>query len=596
MAGRRLPLPSCAMRRRRRIAAAILLVLGVWAAACAVSAVNVADGSREGRSALRAAQRDLSLRDLLDGTVVAQLESAADSFDDANEAATSVVWLPLRPAPIIGRHLASARALTSSVRDLARRIADTGEQARALVESAQPGPGGRLAVLHRLSSLIVELDQVVDDVDLGPDDALVGTLADARHDVAVQVDDLADGVAQATTALATLTDLLEGPRSTLVFAANNAEMRAGAGMLLSVGELHTEDGRSEVSDFVPVEDVAAPPGSVEIPAELDSLWGWAQPDVELRNLLLSPRFPVAASVAADAWAATGRPPVDGVLAVDPVALGAIVDVTGPVQVGAESFDGTTIVDELLHEQYVRFDREDRPERQERSADVAEAVLREVVDGSWDLVDMAEALQRTVAGRHLLAWSRAAPAQTGWEALGVEGDLDADSVLVALNSRGAGKTDPFMRMEATMTTESRDSGIDVRVSICVANRVPEGEPDTVTTDRPDISLAEGEYRGILVASVPAGARLVGFEGRDMLNVAGPDGDSEVVGYQIELARGATEDAVLHFRLPPSWSSLVVEPSARVPAVRWRDAAGAWRDRQPERRALADGAVPAPSCER
>ncbi|MFZ6004411.1 MAG: DUF4012 domain-containing protein [Actinomycetota bacterium] len=574
-----------------RIAAALLLA---WTLACALTALSIISNSRDGRDALRSARRGVGLTELLDGTLVDKVEGAADAFDTAHDRASSALWLPVRRAPVIGRQLSSTRALTGVVRQLAEEIAEAGKRAQALIDDAPSGPEGRLAAVEGLVTIVEGVESQIAAADLGPDDALVSPLADARDELAAELDELGRDARHASAALSALARLLDGPSSTLVFAANNAEMRAGSGMLLAGGILESEGGRGDVSDFESVEDVVAPAGSVALPEELESLWGWAEPDLEIRNLLLSPRFPVAAAVAADIWQKSGRPPVEGVIAIDPVALGAIVRVTGPVTVGSETFDADTLVDELLHEQYVRFARSDRPERQERSADIAAAVLRAAVDGDWDLVDMAEALRKAVAGRHLFMWSNDPDAQAGWEGVGVAGDLEPDSILLALNNRGAGKTDQFIRVDAALESERTEAGVDVRITVCVENRTPEDEPPTVTNDRPDIGLTAGQYRGILVASVPGAARSVRVAGSPPLHVAGTDGPSRVIGLQLELARGASREVVVELTLPGSWASVLVEPSARVPAIRWSDASGTWRDRSDDRRPLTDGEVDVHAC--
>lgn len=582
------------MLLRSRLARVAVVVVAAWTVACAATALSMISSSRDGRDALRSARRGVGLTELLDGTLVDKVKDAADAFETAHDRASSAVWFPVRQAPVIGRQLRSTRALTGAVRQLAEEISDAGERAQALIDEAPSGPEGRLAVVEGLVNIVEGVESQIAAADLGPDDALVSPLADARDELAAELDDLGRDARHASAALSALARLLDGPSSTLVFAANNAEMRAGSGMLLAAGILDSQGGRGEVSDFESVEDVLAPAGSVALPDELEALWGWAEPDLEIRNLLLSPRFPVAAAVAADIWQKSGRPPVGGVIAIDPVALGAIVGVTGPVTVGSETFDEDTVVDELLHEQYVRFARSDRPERQERSADIASAVLRSAVDGDWDLVDMAEALRKAVAGRHLFMWSSDPEAQAGWEGVGVAGDLEPDSILLALNNRGAGKTDQFIRIDAGLESRRTEAGVDVSITVCIENRTPEDEPPTVTNDRPDIGLTAGQYRGILVASVPREARSVRIAGSPPLNVAGSDGPSRVIGFQLDLARGASREVVVELTLPLTWASVLIEPSARIPAIRWSDATGTWRDRSDERRTLTDGAVDLRAC--
>src|SRR5207302_706399 len=78
--------------------------------------------------------------------------------------------------------------------------------------------------------------------------------------------------------------LLTGPRTYLVFAANNAEMRAGSGMFLSVGQFITRDGSVRLTGMGTVNDVAIPPGAVPLQGDLAGRWGWLKPQNDWRNL------------------------------------------------------------------------------------------------------------------------------------------------------------------------------------------------------------------------------------------------------------------------------------------------------------------------
>src|SRR5439155_12845771 len=132
--------------------------------------------------------------------------------------------------------------------------------------------------------------------------------------------------------------LLGGPHRYLVFAANNSEMRAGSGMFLSVGVMTTSNGTIELSDMEPTGDLPVPPGKVPISGDLAARWGWIKPTEDFRNLMVSPRFDLMAPLAAQMWQAVGRPPVDGVLALDPIMLRAMLAATGPVDVNGLHID------------------------------------------------------------------------------------------------------------------------------------------------------------------------------------------------------------------------------------------------------------------
>src|SRR5213078_1141608 len=77
-------------------------------------------------------------------------------------------------------------------------------------------------------------------------------------------------------------------------------------------------------------DLLLPGTGVPISGDLAARWGWLHPGREWRNLGLSPDFPVTAEVASRMWAAKGNPAVDGVIAVDVVALKEILAAIGPV--------------------------------------------------------------------------------------------------------------------------------------------------------------------------------------------------------------------------------------------------------------------------
>src|SRR4029078_2500220 len=80
-------------------------------------------------------------------------------------------------------------------------------------------------------------------VGLGPGNALVGPLADARHKFAKQLHKARTAMADRRDASAGIGQMAVGPSKYLLLAANNSEMRSGSGMLLSAGVLTTFGGQ-----------------------------------------------------------------------------------------------------------------------------------------------------------------------------------------------------------------------------------------------------------------------------------------------------------------------------------------------------------------
>jgi hypothetical protein len=71
----------------------------------------------------------------------------------------------------------------------------------------------------------------------------------------------------------------------------------------------------------------------------------------------------------------------------------------------------------------------------------------------------------------------------------------------------------------------------------------------------------------------GARVDGVEA---LAVAGADGPTRVVGFQLRVDQGQSRTAVVRFTLPGDHGTVRVEPSARVPATTWTGPGDAWTD--------------------
>jgi hypothetical protein len=322
-----------------------------------------------------------------------------------------------------------------------------------------------------------------------------------------------------------------------------------------------------------------PPGSVPLEGDLRDRWGWLHPNDDWRQLLLSPRFDVQAPLAARMWVATGGPPVDGVLLLDPVAFSGVLRATGPVESEGRRLDADSVVRELLHDQYLRYTHEEADIRREGLGHLARATFAALERGGWSLADLARGLLPVVDGRHLLAWSSRPAEQADWAAAGVDGALGPDSVLVGLSNRGANKLDYFQRLTGDLGVEVAGDETLVTLRVTLHNSVPTGEPPYVAGDIENTGAGEGGYLGIFTVNVPGAAGNVRIDGVDQLAVAGPDGPTQVVGFQLVVHRDETRTIVVRFQLPGPAGSLRVEPSARVPAVQWTTAGRRWTDSAP-----------------
>jgi hypothetical protein len=453
--------------------------------------------------------------------------------------------------------------------------ADSISDARGLLEGKSPTGEARTVLVRDFAELAGRTERRLASIRLGPREALLAPLASRRNELSDRLDELRGGLLRGSIAGRALAQLLAGPRRYLLIAANNSEMRAGSGMFLSLGELETANGALRLGQMTSVNDIEVPPG---IPLEGDyaAHWAWLKPTEDWRNLMLSPRFEVSAALAAQMWTATGHAPVDGVLALDPVTVQAVLAATGPVSVEGATISADNVLEELLYRQYLRFPVDETPERREQLAAIAEATFVALERGGVVLPDLAGGLARAVRGRHLMAWSSRPDEQEAWAAAGVDGGLDSDSLLLSVLNRSGTKLDHFLHVSADLRLDVQEAGTDCTLRVVLENRVPPGQPPYVSGPYRDSGVGEGVYLGILVATLPGAARNGRIDGVDQLGVAGPDGPSRVVGYQLTVGRGESRTMTVRFFLPTRRGALTVEPSARVPGVAWTSGGQHWSD--------------------
>ena len=556
-----------------------MVVAGLWVVACTALLLLARRDLQQGVDLLEKARDELGPADLTEDEGLALLHRAEQRFDSADSLIDLPVVAPMRLLPVVGRQVRSADALAGAAHEAVTIGTAAVEDARDLLDRHDGGGVERVRLARGLADVAAEARAGLAALDLGPRRALLGPLADARERFADEREDLVGSLGDAEVAARGLGDFLEGPSRYLVLAANNAEMRAGSGMFLSAGLLSAEDGHLSLADMDPTEELALDGEGVRLPPELDALWGWLHPGREWRQLGASPRFDVTGELAARMWKAGGHGDVDGVLALDVEALAAVLRVAGPIEVGGDTFDADGAVKELLHDQYVGVSyADDQDDRRERLGDLARATVDRLDAGQADPAELADALAEAARGRHVLAWARPRSQADAWTAAGVTGTFDDNSVLAAALNLGGNKLDQFLEVDGHVDVSDQDEGGDASVTLelVLRNQVPPGEPEYVAGPHPDIDAAPGTYTGVVSFSLPGAAQDLEIDGGDKIVASGTDGPSAVVATEVTIAAGAERKVTARFRLPRRVSTLMFEPSARVPSIEWSGPSDTWND--------------------
>ncbi len=551
----------------------VLLIVVIWAIFAAIQGLAARSALENAETALRSVEQSVTVEAVLDGTASSDLAEARDALATADDELGARVLSPIRVLPVLGRQLTSARALSGAGLTVLDAAIDASDDAQLLLDGVL-ARDDRSAALRELENIFRAAHVEVTSVDLGPSEGLIGPIRSARSDL---VDDLASAAEQldrGAEVTAGLADFLDGPRRYLLGAANNAEMRAGQGAVLSAGLLLAQDGAIIATEMKPVWDrVVTEPVAIS-DVDLEARWGWLIDGQEWLLTSMSPRLDATAPLLADMWVASGEPEVDGVIVVDPFALRALLRAVGPVEAGGRTIGSEEVLDLLLHEQYldVQFGDSDQFARRERLSDIAPAVLQAFFERDVDLSTLVRELDAVVRGRHLMAWSSGPDARL-WEAAGADGGLDDDSMLLSVINRGPNKLDYFQYVDSTVEVTPDGDGWSVRVTSTIVNRTPDGLPRYVAGPILDSPTPRSWYRGIVTLNIPGSATNGRIDGVESLTVVGADGATRVLGTEILVAPDDVATVVFEFDLPSSVASFMIEPSARFPLETWTTPGGA-----------------------
>lgn len=557
-------------RRRRRWpwAAGALLLVAAWAGLVATTLLRADHRLRAGIAAADAAKSHLSIKAVTSGAALADLQAAARDFSGASAAASSALLAPLDVVPVAGTQLRSVSALSKAASTVSEAGAAALSEVRVLLGTARRTGPERAGIAGRLSGVIATLAARVDSVTLGPSSGLLGPLAAKRATFAADLSKLRSGLGKARGATAAVASLLRGPSTYLVFATNNAEMRAGSGMMLEVGTITSSGGNLRLGAFRPTGDMVNTSPTAPAPSgDLAARWGFEHPAVDFRELMLSPQFPPNAALAARMWQAETGQHVSGVIALDVVALRDIVAVTGAVNAGHTRLDAANVVQYLLEGQYAGLGAgASNNVRTEHLGQLAGAVFHGALSPSTSLSALGSALDHAAAGRHLMVWSATPAIEADWQAAGVGGSVSGDEVLASLLNQGVNKLDPFQQVTSAMAVSVSGSVSTVTITLTDHNTAPT-TLSRYASGGPPGPAPPLVYAGAMELDFPAGAGRASVLGATAYEAAGRDYGSDTLAVAVRVPDGASVSVTFRFELAGRSGRLLVMPSARVPSVRW-----------------------------
>jgi len=344
---------------------------------------------------------------------------------------------------------------------------------------------------------------------------------------------------------------------------NNTELRPGGGFIGTYGIVRMADG--EIEKFY-ADDVYALDGPAEAylkeePPEPIRRYlrvpGWF-----MRDANWSPDFVESAKTVERFYhLEKGKEKeIDAVIGITPTFISKLLEITGPVTVDGVRFDAANVTDELEFQVERGFYEKNIPYFQRKGIvgrfgeEMVKMLLATPVSR---LPGIAEAVEKSVEEKHVMAWFKEQALQTFVEARGASGRFpiySGDGLMVVDANMAALKTDRVVDRTISYSIRPEGRGFVARAAVTYKNN---GRFDWRTT----------RYRTYTRFYVPPGSEFMKGEGMmadDKLNDPGrragaadvsEDLGRAVFGAFISVEPGETRTLAVEYRLPESVAAMI-----------------------------------------
>ncbi|MBE4717483.1 hypothetical protein DAD99_04775 [Pseudarthrobacter sp. AB1] len=263
----------------------------------------------------------------------------------------------------------------------------------------------------------------------------------------------------------------EGSRNYLLIIQNNAESRASGGIPGALAVLTFDKGKLALGSQSSAADVGIMSPIVTLDLEQQQIYSGRMGKF-MQDVNLTPDFPTAASTAQAMWERKTGQRVDGVISIDPVAMGYILDATGPVEITDSELvalasvglptelTGKNVVQTLLSDVYAKINQ---PALQDvYFAGVAQEIFAALSDSKGNAKGLIHGLTRGTSEGRVLIWSGLPAEQTVLAKYAVSGSVSGPSVAPAqfgvyFNDGTGAKMDYYVKRTVQLIKECAREG-------------------------------------------------------------------------------------------------------------------------------------------
>jgi hypothetical protein len=488
----------------------------------------------------------------------------------ARDAASDPLWSVAAATPWLGANFSATAEIARSADDVATlgvvplvKVYDSLNWDKLMPSSSgtdlEPIRKAAPAVASAANAVHVSAERLngIDAGGLLPQ--IAGPLTQARQQLGSVVEELNTASDAAGLAPAMLGS--DKPHHYLLLVQNNAEVRASGGIPGSLVVLTADKGKLSLSAESSATELGLFDPPVPVDDEQQRIYS-SRLGMFMQDVNFTPDFPTAATTALKMWEQKKGERLDGAVSIDPVALGYILDATGPVSLQdphvleltagklPNQLTGKNVVKTLLSDVYAQIKQ---PAAQDAYfAMVAKEIFAALSSGKGDAKGLLAGVGKGVAEHRVLLWSADTSEQSVIGRYTLSGSISGPSVPAAqfgayFNDGTGAKMDYYVTRTVQLIKQCPANGYGtVKVRITSTNTAPADAATslpTYVTGGGDFGVPAGTAQSNVIAYGPAQAQL---------QTATQDGKQIPFGAQIHDERPVGS---LTVRLAPGQSTTV-----------------------------------------
>jgi hypothetical protein len=475
------------------------------------------------------------------------------------------IWRATEWVPVLGDNLTAFREAAFMIDELAADALPPLEELAGTFNIDSLGPVNGAFDLETFVSAQPRISEALNALEVADARASAIDTEKTVSQIGIAVDQVIDMVGSARTAVQsvdTAVSLLppmlgaDGPREYLLMSLNNAELRATGGIAGALAVIKVDQGRIELGNLSNANAIGEFDAPVlELSDSEEKLYGNLL-GTYMQDVNYTPDFARSGELARAMWLERTGEEVDGVIAIDPVALSYILRATGPIDAGSGiTLTSDNAADVLLSGVYTSFPE---PSQQDEFFENAMGqIFSALVGGSADSMTLATALAEGVQENRIHIWSSEPTEQVKIDSTPLAGVVpksteETTAFGVYFNDATGGKMDYYLSSAIGVASAvcRNDGRPNFEVRVNLESRAPQDAAESLpsyVTGAAAFGVAPGNINTNVFVYAPEGSvpYSVMIDGQEFAFVDANDGSHSVAGVTVELTPGQQSEVTMKF---------------------------------------------------